>query len=263
VRRFAASVALGLVLLSIPRRARADAHEGVSIFPPTGTLRAGVETEATGFRLEGQRGSFLSGIPRIEYTPLRKMNLRLRVPFHSLALDGEPDTRGGIGDMELRLRLNLRSREPLRVNAGWVVQMPTGSKHEGLGEGAVQLTPFASAGFRIDAVVLYLTVADTLKLVGPHEDQKFVNYVDPSENHELRTTAGTILPVTEMVSASAYFTETTILSSVNQGQVLLTGGASIGMQAESRLRIVLSQQLPIAGEHRFAWKTNASVTYSL
>jgi hypothetical protein len=226
-------------------------------------MRAGVETEATGFLLQGQRGSFLSGIPRIEYTPVRKLNLRLRVPFHSLALDGEPDTRGGIGDAELRLRLNVKSGEPLRINAGWVVQMPTGSKHEGLGEGAVQLTPFASAGFRIDAVVLYLTVADTLKLVGPHE-QSFVNYVDPSENHELRTTAGSILPVTEMVSASAFLTETTILSGGSrQGDVLLTGGGSIGMQAESRLRIVLTGQLPIAGEHRFAWKTNASVTYSL
>jgi hypothetical protein len=239
----------------------ADAHEGISLFPPTGTMRAGVETETTGFLIDGQRGSFISGVPRIEYTPLHLMNLRVRVPFHSLALDGETTTRNGIGDMELRLRLNLKRAEPLRISAGWVIQMPTGSKHEGLGEGAVQITPFVNAGLRIDKVIVYLTVADTMSLAFTHEP-RLTNYVDPGTDHEVRSTLGTIIPVSDVVSAGAIFTETTILTQVQRWDSLLTGGLQLGVQPDPRIRVVASEQLPLLGEHRFSWKLNAAVTYA-
>ena len=237
--------------------AHAEGREGQDsasflTFAPTGTLRLGVETEAAGFRLDGQRGSFLSGIPRIEYAPSELVSTRLRVPFHSVALDDEIGTRNGIGDLELRLRLNLRRAEPLHVAVGWDVQMPTASKHEGLGEGAVQITPFATFGVRIKRVVVYLTLADNMSLAGSHE-VRLTNYIDPSEDNELRGTAGTIVSLVENVSASAFLTETTILTTAERWDKLLTGGLQLAVQPDPKLRLILSDQLPLAGEHRFSW----------
>jgi hypothetical protein len=253
--------AVALLVAAEDARA-ADAHEGISLFPPTGTFRVGAETETTGFFLDGKRGSYVSGIPRLEFTPTQFMNLRVRVPYYSLALDTEPSLRSGLGDTEMRLRINLKRGEPLRFTAGWVVQMPTGSKHEGLGEGAVQLTPFVNAGLRVDPVIVYLTIADNLSLAFVHEP-RLTNYVDPGEDNEIRTTLGSIIPVTPSVSAGAVFTQTTILTHVKFGDALLTGGLQVGVQPDARIRIVLSELVPLAGEHRFAWKLNAAVTYAL
>jgi hypothetical protein len=139
--------------------------------------------------------------------------------------------------------------------------MPTASKHDGLGEGAVQVTPYVSAGLRLDKVVVYLALADHLSLAGPHVE-RLPNYVDPSEDNEFRTTLGTIVPLAQNVSGSAYLTETTLLTAEDRGRSLLTGGVQLALQPDPRVRLLVSDQLPIAGEHRFEWKLGTALVFS-
>ncbi len=258
--RFIAILALLGSLVPL-RRAHADGLEGISLFPASGTWRGGLEMETSGFRVNGRRGSYASTIGRFEWAATNELGLRGRVPIYSLALDGEDGTREGLGDAELRLRLQLMKREPLRVTGGWVAQLPTGRRHAGLGSGALQLFPFVSAGYKIDRTVLYITVADAVSLAGPHQ-QRYANYVDPGSDHELRTTFGSIFSFTDAVSASLIMTGTTVLTAANRGRSLVTGALQLGTQPDRRLRLVLAQQFPMFGEERFSWKLNAAATYA-
>jgi hypothetical protein len=243
------------------RAAAADGGEGPSLFPATGQFRGGAELETAAFNLDGQRGSYASAVARIEYNPLPHLALRARVPIDTLSLEGDPEVHNGLGDSELRLRVQLGRSDPLRVTGGCVTQLPTGSPHAGLGEGAVQITPFVSAGYKVDRTILYVTVADSMSLAGTHRE-RFPNYVDPSEDHELRATLGTIYVLTEAMSASALVTTTTVLTSVNRGQTLMTGAIQLGAQPDARFRLVISPQFPIFGEERFSWKLSTAATYS-
>jgi hypothetical protein len=249
------------VLSTTERPARADGLEGISLFPPTGPWRAGAELEAAGFRLEGRRGSYESAIGRIEWAPTGGLALRARIPSYTVSLQDQLATREGLGDTELRLRIQLKKDEPIRVSGGWVTQLPSGSQDRGLGAGALQVTPFVSAGYKVDRTIIYLTIADALSLAGPHQP-RLPNYVDPGTDHELRTTIGAIYNFTDLVSASAIATTTTILTHRDRGRSLVTGAFQLGTQPDRRLRIVLAQQLPLVGEERFSWKLNAAATFA-
>jgi hypothetical protein len=269
-RRFVAGrstlrVAVGLLVSAAafvtPRAVRADSLEGISLFPLGDKPRAGAELETAGFHLQGRRGSYASFIPRFEWNATELLGIRVRMPIYSLALDGVGDTREGLGDTELRARFHLLGGEPLRISAGWVTQLPTGSASRGLGEGALQGVPFVNFGFRVSRVVIYLTIADALSFAGPHQ-KRLANYVDPGSDHELRTTIGTIFSFTDKVSGSLIFTETTILTSVDRGRSFVTSAIQLGTQPDPRLRLTLAQQLPVVGEERFSWKLNAAASYA-
>lgn len=243
--------------------------EGVSLFPATGTFRGGGELESAAFRVKGQRGSFLGLIGRLEYTPTKDLGLRVRIPYETLALDGVPETREGLADTELRFRAHVKTSEPLRISAGWVTQLPTGSRSAGLGAGAVQITPFVNAGFKRDRLIIYMTIADAISL-GVNREQK-PNYIDPGANHELRTTIGSIYSVAELVSAGIVFTETIVLPDSTPARIdpepyrfqsLLTGSVQVGAQPDRRIRLVIAQSMPLYGEQRFSWKLNAAASYS-
>lgn len=249
-----------LACTALASRARADGLEGVSLFPATGTFRAGAELESAAFRVEGKRGSFMSLIGRLEYTPMKDLGLRVRVPYDSLSLQDEPATREGLADTELRLRAHLKTSEPLRISAGWVTQLPTGSRSDGLGAGAVQVMPFVNAGLRKDRLILYVIIADAYSLGSRRLPA--VNYVDPGANHELRTTLGSIYMVAEAVSTGIVFTQTTVLTNKDLFDSLLVGSFQVGAQPDKRLRLVIAQSLPLLGEQRFSWKLNAAATYS-
>jgi hypothetical protein len=224
-------------------------------------VRGGAELEASAFRAEGRRGSYASAIARLEWAATEDLGLRLRMPFDTLALDGEGGTREGPGDAELRLRMQLKRHDPLKISGGWVAQLPTGARRHGLGEGAMQITPFVSAGLRKGRTVVYLTLSDQLSFAGRHR-ARLPNYVDPGEDHELRTTLGTIYAFTDVVSASAVLVGTTILTDKDRGRSLLTGGLQVGTQPDRRLRLVVATHAPVLGEQRFSWKLSAMATYA-
>ena len=254
-------VAIVAAAASEARPAGADAIEGISLFPLGDKPRAGAELETAGFRLEGRRGSYASVIPRIEWNATELLGVRVRVPIYTLALEGEPETQEGVGDTELRARFHLLGGEPLRISAGWVTQLPTGTAGRGLGEGAVQGVPFVNLGYRIARVVVYLTSADAISFAGPHQ-RRWSNFVDPGSDHELRTTIGSLFAFTEKVSGGVVLTETTILTAADRGRSFVTGALQLGAQPDPRLRLTLAQQLPIVGEERFSWKLNAAASYA-
>jgi hypothetical protein len=216
--------------------------------------------ETAAFRLEGRRGSYASVVGRLEWAPTDDLSLRARIPIDSLTLEGDEEVRSGLGDAELRVRVQLQRSEPLKISGGWVTQLPTGSSHAGLGAGAVQAIPFLNAGYKVDRTILYVTVAGALSL----KETRTVDYVDPSSDHEIRTTLGSIFVFTEAVAGSVIVTETTTLDKVEPGHTrsLLTGALQLGTQPDRRLRLVVAQQLPLLGEERFSWKLNVTATYA-
>lgn len=253
-----------ILALSAPTTiAHADALDGASLFPPTSGLRGGAEMETASFNVAGRRGSFASAVARIEYTPIERLNVRARVPIDTLSLDNEPqEQRSGLADTELRFRLQLLRGDPIRITGGWVFQLPTGSNRDGLGEGAVQVLPFVSGGYRIfESMIVYLTVSDSISFANPNL-QRHPNYVDPGEDHELRVTEGLIYILTKDINASATLTETVILTAEDRGRALVTGSLQLGTQPDRKLRLVIAPQFPVAGEQRFSWKLNAAATYS-
>lgn len=257
-------MAIGLLAgaaLCASSSARADSREGFSLFPLGKKPRAGAEFETAAFKLEERRGSYASVIPRFEWNATELLAVRVRVPMYTLALDGVVETREGLGDTELRARFHVLRGEPLRISAGWVTQLPTGSAHAGLGAGALQWVPFVSAGYRVARVVFYLTVADAVSLAGPHQT-RLTTWVDPGTDHELRTTLGSIFQFTDTVAGSIVLTETTILTSVDRGHTFVSSAIQLGTQPDPRLRLTLGQQVPLIGEERFSWKLNAAASYA-
>ena len=257
--RIAAMV--GALLGASRGTAGADGPEGVSLFPRTSQARAGAEVETASFRLDGRRGAYASAIGRVEWVPLPLVELRARVPVHTLALEGEETTRDGLGDSELRLRFHVVAREPLQISAGWLTQLPTGSNRQGLGGGALQVTPFVNAGFRASQTVFYLTLADAVTVAAPHHT-RYADYVDPSSDHELRATLGAIFSFSDRVAASLILTSATELAESRRGRSVLAAAAQLGTQPDRRLRLVLTPQVPVKGEHRFEWKLNATASYA-
>ena len=257
------SLGIGLAI-AFPRLARAESSAGgeIGLFPGAGRVRAGVEAEAAGFRnVEGRDGNYVSTTPRVEWVPERAVSLRLRVPLYALSLLGEDGIRAGLGDAEMRLRFRLRTREPLLVSAGWSMQLPTGSARDGIGGGALQVSPFVTAGYRFANTVLFATAADALTLASAHA-RKRPDYVDPSTNDELRWTAGSIVYFSDAIAASLALSGITILEGDTPGRTLLTGGLQAGVQPSEEWRVVLGAQAPIFGDHRFEWKGNFAVIRS-
>jgi hypothetical protein len=256
-RRFAI---VGAAVISATHPARADRLEGVSLFPAAGAYRLGTELEGAAFRNAGRRGSYGSVVARAEWFPVDGIGVRLRVPFTTLALEGEPATREGFGDSELRFRATFYNTDPFRVSAGWVTELPTGARHRGIGNGSVQVSPFVTAGYRIRHLVVYGTVADSISVAG-RDQTRFPNYVDPGTDHELRVTAGTIYAFDETISGALAITDTIILTEADRGHQLYVANALIGAQ-RGPLRLVISPSVPIAGDQRFSWRITTAALLS-
>jgi hypothetical protein len=246
--------------ICVTHTARADRLEGISLFPATGSYRLGTELEGAAFRNAGRRGSYGSVVARAEWFPVDGVGVRLRVPFTTLALQDEPATREGFGDSELRFRATFYNTDPFRMSAGWVTELPTGARHRGIGNGSVQVSPFVTAGYRMQKLVLYGTLADSVSVVGPHQTH-VPNYVDPGTDHELRVTAGAIYAFDETISGALAVTDTIILTDADRGQQLYVANALIGAQ-RGPLRLVISPSLPIAGEQRFSWRITTAALLS-
>jgi len=256
MRRWRLAVALTLV----PHVASADRLEGISLFPATGSYRAGAELEGAAFRFAGRRGSYGSVVARAEWFPVDGLGLRLRVPFTTLALEGEPATREGFGDTELRARAMLLNTESFRVSAGNVLELPTGARHRGIGNGSVQVTPFVTAGYRVRDLVVYATIADSFSLAGPNQ-KRFANYVDPGTDHELRATLGAIYVFDETISGAVSVTDTIVLTANGRGEQIYVANVNLGAQ-RGPLRMVLAPAIPIAGEQRFSWRITTAALLS-
>jgi hypothetical protein len=217
--------------------------------PPVVSSRFGVESTWASFDLGGARGSYVGLGARGDWRASPRVGLRLFVPAYVLSLDGQ-DSHTGVGDVDLRVRVLLLDSGDWRVFAGLSDQLPTGSTSLGLGQGAPQITPFVTAGWRRDPVVVYASVADAIAWRSTFQAPR-VDYVDPSTDHELRYLLGALFAFGDHVYAGAAFTAVTVLAPSALGETLLTGGVAVGVIPAKHWKLVAGGQLPIAGEHRF------------
>jgi hypothetical protein len=262
VRRPSRVTCVGLLLAGV--LAHRQSHAGIaSSGPPQEPLlttsRVGLESVFVTFDLQGQKGDFLGVAARGDYRLSRRVGLRLEVPMYTLHLDGQ-GTNTGIGDAELRVRVLVLNIQAWRMYVGLADQMPTGQTSLGIGQGANQLTPYVTAGYRYRSLVVYGAVADAVT-IRPSGAIVKPDWVDPSTDHELRYGLGAIVEFSEAFYGNAAVTGITELVPGSVGNSLCQGGASLGFQPNDNWKLVLGLQLPIAGERRFDTKTLLSLYY--
>jgi hypothetical protein len=259
--------ALGL-LLAVGVSSRL-ARAGIATSGPpqesvVGPSRLGIESVWTTFDLPGQNGGLQKGYffgyaARGDYRVNHRVSLRLEVPVYTVHLDGL-STHTGLGDMELRMRALLLDSHDWRIYAGIADQLPTGATSTGLGQGATQLTPYVTAGYRYKHLIVYGLVGEALT-IRPPKAATLPDWVDPSTDDEVRYTLGAVYEFSELFYANAIVTGITELLPSVLGTSLCTGGASLGLQPSDEWKIVAGLQLPIAGEHRYESKVLLSLYY--
>jgi hypothetical protein len=243
-------MALGLCAWSGAAQAQ-DFGVGPQREPTLTTSRLGLETSWAQFDLYGVRGQYIGLTARLDVKLHRHVGMRLLVPTYIIQQDNQP-AGNGFGDSELRVRVLLLDAHDWRFYGGLADQLPTGNTALGLGQGGTQLSPFITGGWRKGPVVVFGSVADC---IGLHPEDKGLahtsDYVDPSNDHELRATFGAIAEIGEPVYVSAVVTDVTDLDPGSAGTSLLIGGAALGYLVSDDFKVVMVGQMPLAGEHRF------------
>ncbi len=249
------AASLGFVGWTRPATAQ-DFGIGPQKEPSLTTSRLGVETAWARFDQQGARGGFFALTARGDLKLARNVGLRLLVPMYALQLDGQSPVVG-FGDAELRARVLVYDGHPWRVYAGLAHQMPTGDTGAGLGQGGSQLSPFVTGGWRKGPVVVFASVSDA---IGLHARGKPAppDYVDPTNDDELRGNVGFITELSQAIYASAALTAVVDLDPGSTGTTLATGGLAVGYLVSEAFKLVLVGQAPIAGQHRFDEKLGLS-----
>jgi hypothetical protein len=243
------SIFVLLALAPLPARG-AEVASGPTQEPLATATRFGIESTWARFDLKDYdhpRGDYFEIAARADDELSRTVTLRLVVPFYVLSLD-DADTRTGIGDVELRLKVQAAASENFRLYLGVADELPTGIGHLGLGNGAEQLSPYVTVGRKVGKVIFYTTVADTFSLRSNAAPQ---NYVSPNEDHELDYNVGTIFQFTDAFYANLAPSAVTVLVPSKLGSTLVTGGAQLGLQPSEAWKIVGGFEVPMLGDHRF------------
>jgi hypothetical protein len=253
------AVAVALALAAPRAHADGTVLQGPAHEPLTTPSRLGVETDIATFDLGGQRGSYVNVAALYDWGPTDTFVLRARLPVDTLYLAGQA-ARTGIGDVGLRAKYRLyKDGERLLVFAGVDEQFPTGASHLGIGGGAIQVTPYVTAGFKTYKLIVYLGVGDVISL-HPRSAQP-ADYIDPGSDHEVREDLGLTWNADKQVRLGAAVSGVTVLVPSAFGQSLLTGGGSFVYAPTPSFKLSLIAQLPIAGEHRFEEKGSFGVYY--
>ena len=216
-------------------------------------LRLGTEQEVSSFALKSAEGTRYTLAGRIDWPATSNMALRVRAPIHRLWLLGGTE-RFGAGDAELRIKFRvLQIEDYIKVQAGVIETLPTGSSVRGLGNGAMVLTPFITGGRRFGRVITYAYVSDAVTLRNA-KARAYEDFTDPSTDHELRNAIGISGGPFDMLQGNFSLNATTILTGPATGDTFVFAGAIAAYTPSDVVRVQLGGQLPIAGERRFEWK---------
>jgi hypothetical protein len=248
-RILVAAIALGIGAYTRQAAAQ-DFGVGPQREPTLTTSRLGLESSWSSFEDQGGKGDFYGLTVRGDLKLAPHVGLRLLVPVYAIQLTGQP-LNTGFGDAELRVRFLLYEGHPWRFYWGIADQLPTGNTSIGTGQGGTQLTPFITGGWRTGATVVYATLADAIGLHPQGKTEPLPDYVDPSSDHELRSTIGVVGPLTEALYFNVALSAITLLEPGQLGTTLLVGGAALGYQLNDTAKLVLVGQVPVEGEHRF------------
>jgi hypothetical protein len=227
----------------------------------SGNYRIAAQTDASRFSLASASGFRFTSAVRADWSPRPGLALRLRVPYHFMALD-DGARFDGWGDAELRIKTRIFGiGDYVLVQAGVIQTLPTGSKQDRLGNGAMVLTPFVTAGRRFGETIIYAYVSDAVTLRRDNA-LAYEDITDPSTDHEARSAIGAMLAIKQRVQANVSMSAITILGGRDVGQTFVHGGPIVGVLLTDAARLVLGGQVPVAGERRFDWRTTADVYFS-
>lgn len=217
--------------------------------PTLTTSRLGVESSFASFDQQGVQGDFAGITARADLKLARNVGLRLLVPMYAIQLAGEQPRNYGFGDAALRVRVLLYEGHPWRFYYGLEDQMPTGDTAIGTGQGGTQLSPFVTGGWRRGSFVAYFTITDCIGL-HPRDKVSPVDYVDPSTDQEVRTTIGAYGELTDELYLNVAVTSVNPLLAQDSSAWTVIGGAALGY-VFGVYKLVLVEQAPMAGQHRF------------
>lgn len=259
-----ASVAWIVILVAAPGTARAHHQAGDDPVPRprrAGSLTsaAGADVEAAAFELAGMSGTYFTLALRGEVAPLPWLSAGGRMPLHHLRLE-DGQTTSGPGDAELVAKVMIHGDEHIILTGAIVVEVPTGSTHDGLGSGHVELSPLVSGTLRRDGWLLSGAIADTLSLEG-EEDHEHVNFVSPHSRHELRYQLGVGRAVGDQLTLGVIAGGATILESDRRGDTLMVAGARLGWTPSASWRFTVGADVPVTSERRFEWKAMTAAQY--
>lgn len=261
-------LALAIALLVAPA---ARAHHVVSeygIAPAEPRTVVQLDTRVGAFDLDAARGVWFSPTLRAEVAPIPWFSVSARLPFAAVAYS-EGSTVGGLSDAELgvRARVVATPHGELLLSTGLGLELPTGAPKVGLGNGHVELSPFVVASTSPTSwLTVYTVLTDAIALSKEHaHGAGFVGHMGesvlaPHSPHELRARLG----VAAVVGAS-------YLSIRSDGVVRwtevaggpLTVGAEVGTRVHPNVRLALSVDVPVAGEHRYEWQTGLGASWSV
>jgi hypothetical protein len=221
-------------------------------------VRTGIEQELSSFDLPAAAGTRYTFAGRVDWPATERMALRVRAPVHHLWL-ADGGERMGPGDAELRLKLRLlQVADYVKVQAGVIETLPTGSAVRGLGNGAMVITPFVTGGRRFGRVIVYAYGSDAVTLRNTKATQ-YEDFTDPSSNHELRNAVGATGGPFDALQGNVSLNATTILTGRATGETFVFAGAIVAFTPTDRLRVQLGGQHPVAGDRRFEWKATLDV----
>ncbi len=226
-----------------------------------GNYRVAAQTDASRFSLSNAGGFRFTTALRADWSPRPGLALRVRVPYHFMSLD-DGARFDGWGDAELRIKTRIFGiSDYVLVQAGVIETLPTGSKRDRLGNGAMVLTPFVTAGRRFGETILYAYVSDAIALRRENA-LAYEDLTDPSTDHEARSAVGAMLAIKQRVQANVSMSAITILGGRDVGQTFVHGGPIVGVLLSEDARLVLGGQVPVAGDRRFDWRTTADLYFS-
>jgi len=249
-----APLAAATVLLAGERSAGATGEVGRAIQDPLSRIsRVGLQQDISQFDVPQARGTRYTLALRGDWAPIPILSLRVRAPAHRVWLS-DGDVRSGFGDAELRLKVRvLDVGGYILVQAGVIETLPTGSRAERLGNGAMVVTPFVTAGRKFGKTVLYAYVSDAIALRRQNA-KRYEDLTDPSADHEARSAIGLLTTVSSVVSANISLSAITILTPSQLGETFVHGGPLVALATSDATRVVIGAQLPIVGERRFDWR---------
>jgi hypothetical protein len=241
-----------LVLLA-GASARATGEAGRAVQDPLSRVsRLGLEQDLSGFDVHGVRGTRYTLTARYDWAATPAFSLRVRAPVHFIWLRGSAGKLSGIGDWELRAKARIVDIDGyILVQAGVIETMPTGDPRSGLGNGAMQLTPFVTGGYKIGDTILYAYLSDAVAL-RPDSAPRYDDLADPSADHETQNAIG-VITGTPAFQVNASLSTATALTKSELGHTSLSGSAVAGFGTDT-VRFLVGGALPIAGAKRFDWR---------
>ncbi len=221
--------------------------------PTLVSSRLGLESSFASFDQQGVKGDFLGLTVRGDLKLATNVRLRLLVPMYAIQLEGEQPRNYGFGDAALQVRAVLYEGHPWRFYYGLEDQLPTGDTAIGTGQGGSQLSPFVTGGWRKGSFVAYFWLIDCIGLHPQWGAGKPapVDYVDPSTDEELRTTLGGYGEITDSLYFNVAVTTINPLLAQDSNAWTVIGGAALGYVFTDSIKMVVVEQAPLAGQHRF------------